>query len=305
MINPPRVLCIGETMGVVTSADATPLADADLFTLSAGGAESNVAQHLAALGVATAWASALGADTLGDRILEALGDSGVDTRWVRRDPSAPTGLYLKDPGGGVYYYRSGSAASRLGPADAVGWPIAAAEWIHLSGITPALGENSHALISRLIDLARSVGTLVSFDINHRPGLWPAARAAHVLRPLADRADLVLVGLDEAHRLWGTRSAAEVADVMPTPKLLVVKDGAREAVELDRTQAIPTITRVPAHKVDVVEEVGAGDAFAAGYLAGVLGDKPAERRLALGHALAAWTLGSAADHRPLTDRSVST
>ncbi|PFG39426.1 2-dehydro-3-deoxygluconokinase [Georgenia soli] len=292
----PEVLCIGETMAMVTSADAGPVATAETFTISPGGAESNLAQHLAELGVPTAWVSALGDDPLGDRVLAAIESSGVDTRWVVRDPCANTGVYVKDPGAKVYYYRRGSAASRLGPMHVSGWPVATARWVHVSGITPALSETCRALLPTVLDAARDAGAGVSFDVNYRPALWSTAEAAEVLRPLADRSDVVLVGRDEAETLWGTPTAEEIAALFPNAGRVVVKDGAVEAVELDRTDGTEVVTRVPARAVDVVEPVGAGDAFGGGYLAALLRGDGAEGRLALGHSLAAWVLGSPADYR---------
>ncbi|GAA4428403.1 sugar kinase [Georgenia halophila] len=297
----PEVLCIGETMAMVTSADAGPVATSETFTVSAGGAESNLAQYLAEMGLATAWVSALGADPLGDRIVAVLHSSGVDTRWVTRDPEANTGLYVKDPGAGVYYYRRGSAASRLGPEDVRSWPFDGARWVHVSGITPALSATCRELLPAVVDAARSVGAGISFDVNYRPALWSADEAAATLRPLADRADVVLVGRDEAETLWGTAAAEDVAALFPGAGRVVVKDGDVEAVEVDRSGADRSagagVTRLPARTVDVVEPVGAGDAFAAGYLIALLRGDGARDRLAMGHSLAAWVLGSPHDNRP--------
>lgn len=294
----PQVLCVGETMGVVTSTDASPLSTASTFTLSQGGAESNVGQYLAELGVAVAWASALGEDPVGDRILTALEQSGINTHWVRRTAEAPTGLYLKDPGAGVHYYRSTSAASRLSPADTADWPIGEVEWLHLSGITPALSESCHALVVDLITAASAAGTKVSFDVNHRPALWSVGEAGDVLRMIADSSDVVMVGRDEAERLWGTRTAEAIAALLPRPELVVVKDGAVEAVEFHRTPSGEVVTRSPARAVDVIEEVGAGDAFAGGYLAGLIDGLTAAQRLNHGHDLASWVLQVPGDHRSL-------
>ncbi|MFD1505671.1 sugar kinase [Georgenia yuyongxinii] len=294
---PPEVVCIGETMAMVTTSDASPVATGRTFTMSAGGAESNVAQHLAGLGIATAWASAVGNDPLGRRVVTQLESHGVDARWVRRDPEAPTGLYVKDPAGGVYYYRKGSAASRMRASDIPDWPVAGARLVHLTGITSALSPSCRALVPAVIDTARSNAALVSFDVNHRPALWPAEEAATVLRPLAASADVVLVGRDEAERLWGTPTAEEIAGLFPEARYVVVKDGAKEAVEFHRRDRDVLVTRVPARRVAVVEPVGAGDAFAGGYLGALLrGDSPADR-LAMGHSVAAWVLGSPDDFRP--------
>ncbi|MFD1717676.1 sugar kinase [Georgenia deserti] len=295
----PEVLCIGETMAMVTPADARPVAGAEMFTITPGGAESNLAQYLAEMGLATAWVSALGADPLGDRILAALEATGIDTRWVSRDPEANTAVYVKDPGAGVYYYRRGSAASRLGPEHVAGWPVRTARWVHVSGITPALSPSCRALLPAVLDAAAHSGAGVSFDVNYRPALWPAEEAARTLRPLADRADVVLVGRDEAETLWQTPAAEDIAALFPGAGRVVVKDGDVEAVEVDRTAGAggEILTRLPARRVDVVEPVGAGDAFGAGYLIALLRGDAATDRLAMGHSLAAWVLGSPHDNRP--------
>lgn len=298
----PQVLCIGETMALVAPADGRPLAETGRVDLELGGAESNVARYLADLGVHAAWLSALGDDPLGERIVRELGSSGVDVRWVRRRADAPTGVFFKDPrpdGTRVHYYRRGSAASRMSAADAAGWPLESAAWVHVSGITPALSPDCSAVVDTVLDGAATHAT-TSLDVNYRPQLWPDREtAAHRLRALADRADVVLVGLDEAESLWGTTTAESVADLLDTTPCVVVKDADREAVELLRPVpgGAPTVTRVRARQVEVVEAVGAGDAFAAGYIAATLRGEPSPERLALGHSLAAWTLGTHADYRP--------
>ena len=113
----PTVVCFGETMGMFTPTSSVPLDTAAGFTLGTGGAESNVAMHLAELGHRVAWVSNVGTDPVGSKIIDALAAANVDTRWVGRSADAPTGLYLKEPdtgsGAHVFYYRQGSAASAL------------------------------------------------------------------------------------------------------------------------------------------------------------------------------------------------
>lgn len=294
----PDVLCVGEAMALVSPADGARLAETQRVDLTYAGAEVNVARHLVDLGLRTAWISAVGDDPLGERIVADLAGHGVDVRWVDRRP-APTGVFFKDPAPGgtrVHYYRSGSAASAMGTADVERWPLATARWLHTSGITPALSPSCSALVDVLLDRAADLRLPVSFDINYRPSLWLAGTAATRLRQLAQRADVVFVGLDEAAALWGVSTAEEVADHLDAVPTVVVKDAAREAVEIDR-RGSGAITRVPARPTQVVEPVGAGDAFAAGYLAALLRRDAAADRLALGHSLAAWTLGTTADYRP--------
>lgn len=301
------VLCLGETMAVVSPAARESVVTAEEFVVGAGGAESNVAGHLAAMGFDAVWLSRLGSDALGDRIITHLQSTGVDLQWVVRDPDAPTGLYVKDPVPGqrraTQYYRAGSAASLMSPADLERWPLSTADWVHVTGITAALSASCDDTIEVLIDQAADHGYRVSFDVNYRPALWSADAAAARCRDLGDRCDTVLVGLDEAVALWGTESCDEVAALFPHAARVVVKDGGVEAVEFSRTAGEPdVVVRQAALEVDIVEAIGAGDAFAAGYLGALLGGFSAEERLMAGHELAAWTLGSTADFRPLRSSS---
>jgi len=302
MSRQPAVVCFGETMGMFTPTSSAPLNTATGFTLGTGGAESNVAMHLAELGHAVAWASAVGTDPVGTKIIDALAAAGVDTRWVGRTADARTGLYLKEPdtgsGAHVFYYRQGSAASTLKIADAAGWPLAGARWIHTTGITPALSASCSALVEHVLDHAADWGASVSFDINFRPGIWSVQDAAPRLLALAGKATVVLVGLDEAATLWGCVTAADVRALLPGLPFLVVKDSSIDATEFAlNADGTDTITVVQARTVEVVEPVGAGDAFAAGYLSSLLGAETSAERLERGHSRAAWTLGSRQDFRP--------
>lgn len=286
----PALIAIGETMVLIAPRDATPLADAEDVRLSIGGAESNVAAHVAALGQHAAWVGALGDDVLGHRVQRTISAQGVDTRWVRFDADAPTGVYFKDPGRGVHYYRAGSAASRMTPESVLDVPLEDAAVVHVSGITPALSAGCAAMIDAVIERVAAAGGTLSFDVNHRAALWPASVAAPALLDLADRSDIVFVGLDEAETLWGTRTADDVRALISAPARLVVKDGDVGATEFS---ADGTVFQ-PAIPTEVVEAVGAGDAFAAGYLAGLLAGEPASERLRGGHRRAHLVLQSTDD-----------
>ena len=278
-------------MALVAPALAEPLEFAVDFHVDPGGAEANVASHLAALGRRAAWAGAVGDDALGRRIVTRIAERGVDTRWVETDPGAPTGVYFKDPGQGVTYYRRGSAASRMGPGFAAALPIESARVVHLSGITPALSPSCDALVDALFDAARAAGVPVSFDVNHRPALWSSTdAAARRLRAFAARADLVFVGLDEGAALWGAETAEDVRSLLPEPTTVVVKDGAIGATGFDHDDVV----HVPALAADPVEVVGAGDAFAAGYLVAWLDGAPPAERLRAGHERAVLVLADTAD-----------
>lgn len=293
-----EAVCVGETMVMVTPTPGGRLDAESTFVLRAGGAESNVAMFLAALGHRVAWAGRVGADPLGDLVVDQVGAAGVDTSLVEVDPTCPTAVYLKDPtpdGTRVYYYRRGSAAAGMGPAYAARLAGVPATVLHMSGITPALSASCRSLVDELI-VARPAGRrLVSFDVNFRPALWAdAAGAAVDLLRLARLADVVFVGLDEAARLWDVRTPEQVRDLIGPPGTLVVKNGAVDAVAFHDDGA----TVEPARPAEVVEPVGAGDAFAAGWLSGALRGLDHTARLRLGHLVAGAALGSVSDFASL-------
>jgi 2-dehydro-3-deoxygluconokinase len=282
-------------MVMVTPAEVGRLRAETPMLLRPGGAESNVALHLAALGHTAAWAGQLGNDPFGELILDELAARGVDTSLSGKIANAPTGVYFKDPGPkgtSVYYYRTGSAASQMSPATVEGWPSGLARVVHLSGITAVLSADCRALMRHVIH-GRPFDGIVSFDVNYRPQL-ALPDAPDVLLELAQASDIVFVGRDEAEALWATADAASIRALIDRPAHLIVKDGEIDALEFSGGD----FTRVPSPRVTVLEAVGAGDAFAAGWLSGFLKNAQAETRLRLGHYVASRVLASTTDHAPL-------
>ncbi|WP_199486400.1 sugar kinase [Actinomadura logoneensis] len=340
------VACVGESLAALLPDRPGPLEHVETFRPTTGGAEANVARGLSALGVPAAWVGRVGADGFGRRVLADLAASGVDTSGVETDPRRPTGLYVKEtgPGGSVlHYYREGSAGSALSPAMLDVPVLRDAPLVHLSGITPALSESAHALVAALVR-QRVPGRLTSFDLNHRPALWPPGTdPAATLRPLLDAADIVLLGADEAEAVLGTADPAELRALLPGPDTIVIKDDRHRATAITRTTPPPAsastqptasasasahatasasaqtatpppagtpedafartggdgfvVVTEPALRVEVVEPVGAGDAFAAGFLAGTLRGLDPRGRLRLGHLAAAGALVVPGDHGP--------
>lgn len=286
------VLAVGETMLAVGPPAGGILSVGQPAYVSAAGAESNVLVGCAMLGASTAWLSRVGDDLPGELLTADIARHGVDTSLVRIDPGRPTGIMVKQPGGSgtrVSYCRSGSAASAMSPDDLDG--CRPPRVVHTSGITAALSAGCLELVRRLVG-GRLTPAPVSFDVNYRPVLWESRDvAAHTLLELARSADVVFVGRDEAEELWGVADADGVHGLLTEVRHLVVKDAAREAVEY--TEGI--VTRAPTRAVEIVDPVGAGDGFAAGWLTAWLRDGDAAARLDLGHRLAAAVLRSSTDH----------
>ncbi|MBO8187596.1 sugar kinase [Streptomyces spirodelae] len=339
------VVCLGESMVTFLPGSAGPLADVPSFDRAIGGAESNVACTLARAGHRAAWVGRVGTDGFGDHLVRTIAEHGVDTSAVERDPERPTGIYFRTNGeratgavgagegtgatglvdgtgpaahpgplSEVLYYRAGSAASAMSPANVPRRVLRAGKVLHLTGITAALSTDCLALLRELTsartpaDRGGGTGPLVSFDVNYRVGLWRtptvAERGAEVLRELARHSDLVFVGEDEAAAAWGVTGGPEaVREALAEPAVLVVKQGATGATAFTREG---TAVFAPALRVDVVSPVGAGDAFAAGFLAGTLRGLPVDQRLRHGHLTAAAALTDAGDlaappGRDLADR----
>jgi 2-dehydro-3-deoxygluconokinase len=255
------------------------------FTLRFAGAESNFAVALARLGVGVAWVSRLGRDPFGDLIEAGLAAEGIDLRWVARD-DAPTGLFLKwrsDGRSHVTYRRTGSAASRLRVGDVPDEALAGVRLVHLTGITMAISESARELVLDVARRAKERGATVLFDPNFRPALpdTPEA-AAERQRAVLPYVDWYLAGEGEAQLLWG---AEEI------PVRTVLRVGARGAV-------VDGVEVPPPRNAPVVDEVGAGDAFAAGFAYGLLrGWAPVDCARA-GNVIAAGALAGTGDWETL-------
>lgn len=281
------LVTFGESMGRV-AADHIGLLDfSRTCTISVGGAESNVAIAAARLGAAVTWAGRLGRDSVGDLIERRLRTEGVQ-RQITRDDSF-TGLMVSsrrtNAGVRVDYHRAGSAGSRLTPDDVGEYLIRQAAVLHVTGITPALSDTARATTLWAVRTAQAAGVRVSVDVNYRSKLWRPYEAAPVLRELVTHADIVFAGPDEAALVLGTDEAhAAVKAGEPLvlahaltalgPHEAIVKDGPRGCAAVVDDQP----HRRGAVRVDTVDPVGAGDAFVAGYLVGLLAGSDAPARL---------------------------
>jgi 2-dehydro-3-deoxygluconokinase len=265
------LVTLGETLGLLVAEDVGPLSLARGMRLSMGGAESNVAIGVSRLGVPATWIGRLGRDPIGDLVERNLLAERV--RAVVHRDDAPTAIMLRErrtaSAQNVTYYRHGSAGSHLCPEDLPAGVVEGAGVLHLTGITPALGEGPAAAVREALRRARAAGVPVSFDLNYRSRLWDAATAAPVFRELAAGADMLFAGDDEARialeiddpdKAGPEELASALAEL--GPREVVIKRGRRGATALIDGELVD----VPPIPVHVVDSVGAGDAFVAGYLA---------------------------------------
>ena len=291
------MLTIGETMALLDPVEDGPPRSGSTYRLRVGGAETNVAITLSRLGVQVAWISALGTDPLGDLVLDTVAAEQVDVRGVRRVAGAPTGVFLKTREGGestLHYYRRGSAATHLGVSDLPAERLASARLLHLTGITCALGDSPRGLVIEAIRRAATAGVTTTFDLNYRPTLWSdpdAAEAAY--REVLPHAAWCFCSVDEGRAVFGARSAEEVAAAVQAAgaAAAAVRVG-RHGVLLATDGRLQRVA--PTRIEDVVDDIGAGDAFAAGFIWGLLHDWPADDCASAGNMLAAHALRGTGD-----------
>jgi 2-dehydro-3-deoxygluconokinase len=295
------VLAIGETMLVLRTLRPGRLAVRDRMEVGAAGAESNVAIGLARLGHDVEWFGQVGADDAGAAVLSALRAEGIRCSG-RVDPDRPTGLLLRTDRAPwlahVGYHRSGSAGSQLAPTDLDEALGRGPRVVHTSGITGALGITARATVVSALAQAR----LASYDVNFRSRLTTPADAAALLAEVLPTLHVLFCGADELPVLAAALGRPELSvddaltlDLVPE---LVIKSGSRGAA----CRVGGTRFDAPSHAVDVVDEIGAGDAFAAGYLSALLDGRTPPERLARGCLVAAYCVAGVGDTDTLPTRA---
>jgi 2-dehydro-3-deoxygluconokinase len=266
----PEIVTFGETMALLMPTNGKGLEYSSELHSLFGGAESNVAIGVSRLGARVGWFGRLGKDPLGRMILKKIRGEGVDVSRAELTTDAPTGLMMREVIMGktsVYYYRKNSAASRMNTQHLDENYIARAKILHVTGITPALSESCKESVYEAVRIARKHGVKVSFDPNLRLKLWSLEEAREVLLELAKLADIFLPGLDELKLLYQTEDWDEiVSKLRELTAISIVKGGDDETYVVDQQ----TVTAVPYFKAEhIVDTVGAGDGFCAGFLTGVL------------------------------------
>ncbi|MGW0369682.1 sugar kinase [Streptomyces coeruleorubidus] len=274
--------------------------------LSVAGAESNVAIGLARLGHRVRWAGRVGADELGALVLRTLRAEDIDTgHAVTDDTGRPTGLLLTEPRLGtltrVSYYRAGSAGSAVSPADVLPALAPGTRVLHLTGITPALGPSAAEAALTAAATAHESGITVCLDVNYRSRLWSADQARTALRPMLAHVDLLIASEDELPLVL-ERPAADEPEAVDSivsagVREVVVKRGARGATSFTADGASDCAAR----QVDAVDLVGAGDAFVAGYLSGLLDGADIPARLHRAVTTAAFAVATRGDWEGLPAR----
>ncbi len=292
------LVTLGEAMLRLWVPAGERLEDAPAYQVGVAGSEANVAIAVARAGLSVAWLSRLPESALGKRAAREIAGHGVDVSHVVWDETRRMGTYFVELSVpprpvSVVYDRAGSAAAALHPDD-VAWTIVeSARAVHLTGITPALSSEARLTTMETARRAREAGAAVIIDVNYRSRLWPPSEAAAVIGDLCKMATTVIVTAEDARDLFDASGpASQVAAVLRQTTgadAVIVTQGAEGAA----WDALGDVGAAPAHPAEVIDRIGAGDAFAAGVILGLL-DGDIAAGVKRGLAMAALKLGIRGD-----------
>lgn len=296
------LLLAGEPMGLLIAQSEGSLDSVEGFTLAVAGAEFNVATGAARLGHFVSYLTKLGNDPFGTRITNTLTANKIDSSNVLTSDTNTTGFMLKskvskgDPE--IFYFRKGSAASTLDASDVEKIDFNKFDYVHLTGIFPALTDSTRAAMMALIKKAKDLRLFISFDPNLRPQLWPSQEVmVKTLNELASYADLVLPGCGEGKILCGSEDPSKINDFYRSlgARMVVTKLGPDGALVREGDNEY----KVPGFIVDkVVDTVGAGDGFACGVITGLMEGLSLEKAVERGAAIGAIQCTFAGDNEGL-------
>ena len=263
------LVTFGEAMVRLTPPAFGRLEQASSFDVHVGGSELNVAVCAARLGVKSRWVSLLPDNALGRMIGARAQEQGVDAH-VEWTADARAGLYFVELDAGsrarnVLYDRAGSAISKVTPGS-IDWPsvFAGARWYHVSGITPALGDTAAQVTAESLAAAKKAGLTVSYDLNYRSKLWSAPQARAVQEPLLEHVDLLITTAEDAGVVFGL--GAESHETLQkrfdlNAVVITLGEGPYAAI----ARADGKMHTAPRYEVEVVDRIGAGDAFCGGLI----------------------------------------
>lgn len=303
------IVCFGEVLLRLSSPGKELLLQSSRFDAHVGGAEANVAVSLNKLGHRTAMITALPESPLGRGCADELRRHGVHTDAIRfRD--GRMGMYFLTHGAGhrpaeVLYDRSHSAFASA-PHDLYDWTdlLANASWLHVSGITPAVSNEAAKAALRAMTIARESSVKISFDCNFRARLWGerTSEAPRLLRGLCEYANVIFGDDRDIAFMLGFKAGS----VSPEEKRRRAADAAFGAFSYlqyiactERTRHSADVQQIagylqskretystrPYPLYGIVDRIGAGDAFAAGVLHGLIAELGPQKTVDFGIAAA--------------------
>lgn len=268
-----KILLVGEPLILFAAETIGDFENVETFRLYLAGAEVNVSIGLSRLGIESSYFTKLGSDSFGKFVLKNLEKEKIDTSLIRFDPSMPTGVMFKnkveegDPK--TLYYRKGSAASCISKEDIDNINFKEFSNLHVTGILPALSENTKEATFYLMKKAKENNIFITFDPNLRIPLWESKdQMIETINDIAKISDIILPGIKEGAILTGSENLEDIGKFYLNLgiKVVIIKNGSKGAYVATKEESF----FVPGFKVDrdkIVDTVGAGDGFAAGVISG--------------------------------------
>lgn len=266
-----KVLTVGDALITMNPDTKGPIRYVTHFERKVGGAELNFAIGIARLGLSSKWISRLGNDEFGRVIYNFARGEGVDVSNVKLVDDYSTSLNFKeinkDGSGRTFYYRDNSPILALNPEDITNEMFKKINIVHLTGVFLSLNKKCRSIVDKIIRKAKSNDVTISFDPNIRLKLWTIEKAREVFNEIFPNIDILLAGLDEMKLIIGEGSKATLEKFAHTYQIrdLVIKDGGNGSMLYRNGKW----TKEKAFDVNVVDTVGAGDGFDAGYIYGYL------------------------------------
>lgn len=295
------VITIGDAMITFNPSSNGPMRFVNTFERKVGGAELNFAIGCSRLGLNSGWISRLGNDEFGRYILNFVRGEGIDTDEVKLVDGYPTSLNFKeimeDGSGRTFYYRSNSPTLTLTPDSLRESYFENAKILHITGVFPAIQPQNVEVIKQAIKLAKKQNVMISFDPNIRLKLWDKERAKEVLSEFLPYVDIMLTGVEEAELLLGTKNPQEVIDKCKQQGIsyVAIKQGDKGSIGYHNDQTVEAPS-VPPRKV--VDTVGAGDGYDAGFVYGVLQGWSIEKILNFANTIGSMVVSVSGDNEGL-------
>lgn len=295
------VITIGDALITMNPSTHGPLRFVNTFERKVGGAELNVAIGCSRLGLKTGWISRLGSDEFGRYIRNYVRGEGIDVSQVELIEGFPTSIYFKEIFGpdriNSYYYRDNSPTNSFTVEDINEDYVRHAKVVHISGVFAAINNTNKDVVLQLLKLAKKHDVLVTFDPNIRLKLWNAEQARECLVTFLPYVDVLLTGEDEAELLLGTSDLTELIDCVKQYGIthIILKKGAQGAIGYKDNQIINSPAIVSAN---IVDTIGAGDAFAVGYIYSLINNWSLEKSLHFANVVASYVIGVPGDNEGL-------
>ncbi|QLY80662.1 sugar kinase [Clostridium intestinale] len=295
------IITIGDGMVAMCPEKKGPIIFTNTFEKKVGGAELNVAIGCARLGLKSGWISSLGNDDFGKFILRSVRADNVDTSEVKLVDGHPTSVYfrevLSDGSSRSFYYRENSPTSTMKPEDLNEEYFKKSKVLHITGVFPSILKNNQNIILEAIRLAKKNGLLISFDPNIRLKMWTKEEAKEFINSILPDVDILLVGDEEVELLLNTTDLEEAIKRFYSYGIskVVIKRGAKGAMGYEGKE-IFYVDGIPPKAL--VDTVGAGDGFAAGFLTSTIKGESFEDSIRFANAVGSLVVGVEGDNEGL-------